>query len=197
MRLWVPLLNSPLDLTGKLLIAMPGMGDPRFDHSIVYLCAHSEDGAMGLIVNKRAADVTMFDLMEQLDIETDAGSSFLGAPVFCGGPVEQGRGFVLHSPEYHSQIQTLEVDAAFSMTSTMDVLEDMAKGKGPEKSLLMLGYSGWGAGQLENEIAMNGWLTAPATLELVFDVRGSDKWATALKSIGVDPIGLSATAGRA
>jgi len=195
--LWVLLLNLPLDLTGKLLIAMPGMGDPRFDHSVVYLCAHSEDGAMGLIVNKRAADVTMFDLMEQLDIESETGKSFLDTSICCGGPVEQGRGFVLHSPEYHSQIQTLEVDAAFSMTSTMDVLEDIAKGNGPEKSLLMLGYSGWGAGQLENEIAMNGWLTAPATLDLVFDVRASDKWAAALKSIGVDPIGLSAAAGRA
>lgn len=186
-----------LDLTGKLLVAMPGMGDMRFDHSVIYICAHSQDGAMGLILNKPAADVGMADLIAQLDVQVDRDAAIPDAPVWFGGPVEQGRGFVLHSPEYRSRIHTLEVDSGFSMTATMDVLEDIANAQGPERWLLMLGYSGWGAGQLEDEIGRNGWLSATATGDMVFDVPDAGKWEAALRSLGVDPIGLSATAGRA
>lgn len=193
----MPDLETPLELTGKLLIAMPGMGDTGFDYSVIYVCAHSDDGAMGLIINKPAEDVSMIDLIEQLDISTESEDSLKNTPVCFGGPVEQGRGFVLHSPEYNSRIHTLEVDGSFSMTATLDVLEDIASGEGPAQSLLMLGYSGWAAGQLESEIARNGWLTGPATPELVFGAPDEDKWGDALRSIGVDPIGLSATAGRA
>ena len=187
----------PLDLTGKLLIAMPGMGDPRFDHSVVYMCAHTDEGAMGLIINKPVNDVTVTDLMKQLEVGVEDGLANTDMQVCFGGPVEQGRGFVLHSPDYLSRIQTLEVDENFSMTSTMDVLEDLATGQGPKQALLMLGYSGWGEGQLESEITRNGWLTCAASPKLVFDVPDADKWEAALNSIGVDPISLSAVAGHA
>ncbi len=190
-------LTMPLDLTGKLLIAMPGMGDPRFDHSVVYMCAHTDEGAMGLIINKPVNDVTVTDLMKQLEVGVEDGLAHTDMQVCFGGPVEQGRGFVLHSPDYLSRIQTLEVDENFSMTSTMDVLEDLATGQGPKQALLMLGYSGWGEGQLESEITRNGWLTCAASPKLVFDVPDADKWEAALNSIGVDPISLSAVAGHA
>lgn len=190
-------LETPLELTGKLLIAMPGMGDTGFDHSVIYVCAHSDDGAMGLIINKPAEDVSMTELVEHLDIPAQSEAALKNTPVCIGGPVEQGRGFVLHSPEYNSRIHTLEVDGSFSMTATLDVLEDIASGEGPVQSLLMLGYSGWASGQLEDEIGRNGWLTGPASPDLIFGLPSEDKWGAALRSIGVDPIGLSATAGRA
>lgn len=184
-----------LDLTGKILIAMPGMGDPRFAHSVVYLCAHSDDGAMGLIVNKTMGKMTFSDLLEQLSISETAESRHL--PLHFGGPVEGGRGFVLHSAEYRSQISTLPVDDFFSMTATQDVLEEMAAGDGPDKALMALGYSGWGPGQLESEIAENGWLICDAGFELVFDLADDKKWEAALNTLGIDPLLLSASAGHA
>ncbi len=182
-----------MDLTGQLLIAMPGMGDPRFEHSVVFMCSHGEDGAMGLIVNK-PADVKLAELLGQLEID---GSSSVDAPVFYGGPVETARGFVLHSSEYASKLYTMDVPGGFGMTATLDVLEDIAQGRGPAKSLMMLGYAGWGPGQLEGEIGMNGWLTTEATQGLVFGVESAAKWSAALESLGVDPLTLSASAGRA
>ena len=131
------------------------------------------------------------------EIEIDAVSADVDAPVFYGGPVEGARGFVLHTPEYASKLYTMDVLDAFAMTATLDVLEDIARGEGPERSLMMLGYAGWGPGQLEGEIAMNGWLTCDASPELVFDLPESEKWAASLKELGVDPISLSAAAGRA
>ncbi|MAC80307.1 MAG: hypothetical protein CML66_19815 [Rhodobacteraceae bacterium] len=184
-----------MDLTGQLLIAMPGMGDPRFEHSVVFLCSHGDDGAMGLIINKPARDVRLRDLFNQLEIEP--ASIGVDGPVFYGGPVEGARGFVLHSTDYTSKLYTMDVPDGFAMTATLDVLEDIAKGTGPVKSLMMLGYAGWGPGQLEGEIAMNGWLTAGATPELVFDLPDGEKWSAALKELGVDPLSLSAAAGRA
>ena len=184
-----------LDLTGKLLVAMPGMGDPRFDRSVIFVCAHSDEGAMGLIVNKPARDVDLGAVLEQLDIEVDPESRHM--PVHVGGPVETSRGFVLHSTEYHSRLKTLEVSESFGMTATMDVLEDIAAGEGPRAALIVLGYAGWGAGQLEDEIASNGWLTVDAGEELVFDIGDDAKWAAALGTLGIDPLGLSGMAGRA
>jgi len=184
-----------LDLTGKLLIAMPSMGDPRFAQSVVLMCSHGEDGGMGLIVNKPASDVTLSALMEQLSI--DGADRFPSSPVYFGGPVEGSRGFVLHSSDYRSHLQTLEVGEAFRMTATMDVLEDMATGQGPQHALMMLGYAGWGPGQLENEIAMNGWLTADADAALVFTTPNVQKWSGALKTLGVEPLMLSGSAGTA
>lgn len=187
--------SEPTDLTGKILIAMPGMGDPRFEHSVIYLCAHSEEGAMGLIVNKPSADVSMAALLEQLSITPSAG---LGPrQVHFGGPVEMGRGFVLHSPDYMSGLTTLQVNDGFSMTGTLDVLETIARGDGPARWMAMLGYAGWGPGQLEEELAANGWLVCDATPELVFETADASKWEAALNSMGVSAHLLSAEGGRA
>lgn len=184
-----------MDLSGKLLIAMPGMGDPRFERSVVFICAHSEEGAMGLIVNQPAADLAFGDLLEQLEIE--ASDESLPTEIHVGGPVEHGRGFVLHSGEYSIAESTLKVDEEFAMTATLEILEDMALRRGPRQSLLALGYSGWAPGQLESEIAQNGWLTCEASPELVFSTQNGSKWEKALATLGVDPLTLSASAGRA
>lgn len=193
-RMTAPL-SSELDLTGKLLIAMPGMGDTHFEHSVVFMCAHSAEGAMGLIINKPAEEVALQDVMDQLDIEPDALKP--KHPVYFGGPVEMARGFVLHSGEYKSRLQTLEVADTFGMSATVDILEDIAQGQGPQDALVMLGYSGWGPGQLEGEIGQNGWLTTEASAELIFATDDDAKWTKALTDMGVDPISLSVTAGRA
>jgi putative transcriptional regulator len=187
--------DTSLDLTGQLLVAMPGMGDPRFDRSVIFMTAHSSKGAMGLIVNKAAPDLKLADVLDHL-VEGDADSqSSLG--VHIGGPVETGRGFVLHSDEYVSVIETLPIAPGFSLTATLDVLEDIAAGRGPAQALMMLGYAGWGPGQLEGEIARNGWLTCAAAPALVYETADALKWSAALESIGIDPLGLSAAAGRA
>jgi len=187
--------DQALDLTGKLLVAMPGMGDPRFDHSVIYIVSHSDEGAMGLIVNKPAPGVSLADVLDQLDSAPPTDGPLHG--VHFGGPVETGRGFVLHSDDYSSAIHTLAIAPGFALTATLDILEDIAQGNGPDKTLLMLGYSGWGPGQLEGEIAQNGWLTCDVPVNLVFDLPDAKKWAAALDSIGIDPLGLSAVAGHA
>jgi putative transcriptional regulator len=184
-----------IDLTGQLLIAMPGMGDPRFDRSVIFLCAHSAEGAMGLVVNHPVADLTFDELLSQLDISP--ASAGAGVPVHMGGPVEHGRGFVLHSAEYSESEATLRVGSDFGMTATLDILEDIAQGRGPARTLMALGYAGWGPGQLEGEIARNAWLTCTASSEIVFDTPPADKWERALGSLGIDPVTLSAAAGRA
>lgn len=184
-----------LDLSGTLLIAMPGMGDPRFETSVVFLCAHSDEGAMGLVVNKPAPDLALDDLLEQLDIDRGPGSA--GAQVHFGGPVEGARGFVLHSRDYPERPGSLKVNEAFSMTATRDILEDIASGKGPEAALATLGYTGWGPGQLEGELAQNAWLTVEADQAIVFDPDDGGKWTAALKKLGIDPLLLSAEGGHA
>lgn len=185
-----------MDLTGKLLIAMPDMGDMRFEHSVVFLCSHADEGAMGLIVNKPAADVRLADLLKQLEIKPDTPDRGR-MPVYFGGPVETARGFVLHSGDYDASLHSMKVSEGFSMTATLDILEDIATGHGPQRALMMLGYAGWGPGQLESEISMNGWLTADADPDLVFGLPDDGKWEAALKTLGVDPLTLSASAGRA
>jgi putative transcriptional regulator len=186
---------EPLDLTGKLLIAMPGMGDPRFAKSVVFLCAHSPEGAMGLVVNQPTPEVGFAELLRQLDIEAEAPVAEM--KVRIGGPVEHGRGFVLHSSDYRAGESTLRVDDRFGMTATLDILEAIAHGRGPQQALLALGYSGWGPGQLEGEIARNGWLTCDASPALVFSREDGAKWERALATLGIDPLSLSAAAGRA
>ena len=183
------------NFTGRLLIAMPGMSDPRFEHAVIFLCSHSEDGSMGLMINKPSNELTFEDLSDQLSIK--ARSEIANDPVHFGGPVEHGRGFVLHTNDYQVEPGTLEIGTDFAMTATLDVLEDMANGEGPEKTLLTLGYSGWGPGQLESEIQQNGWLLGDATRALVFDLPSPAKWTASLKAIGIDPLSLSASAGRA
>ncbi len=184
-----------LDLTGKLLVAMPGMGDPRFDRSVIFICAHSKDGAMGLIINKPVTDMALGGLLDQLEI--DGSAQARQCPVHFGGPVETSRGFVLHDAGYRSRLQTLFVGTAFGMTATLDVLEDIGAGAGPDTSLVMLGYAGWGPGQLENEIARNDWLTAQADPSIVFVGQDDCKWAETVRSLGIEPIALSGSAGRA
>lgn len=183
------------DLTGQLLIAMPGMQDPRFAGAVVYLCAHSDEGAMGLIVNKPKLDVRFVDLLRQLDIEQGDGMGDIR--VQYGGPVEIGRGFVLHSTDMMLDEASLRVDADMAMTASVDILREMARGAGPASSVMALGYAGWGPDQLEDEIAQNGWLIAPSKPDLVFGRAHEFKWGAALKSIGIDPSVLSADAGRA
>jgi putative transcriptional regulator len=183
------------DLAGKCLIAMPAMSDRRFARSVIYLCAHSAQGAMGLIVNKPAPDIRLSDLLDGLGISRGDGTPDIR--VHIGGPVEHARGFVLHSADFESQQGTLKVDDAISMTATLDILQKISDGKGPASALLVLGYAGWGPGQLESEITQNGWLIAPSRNDLIFGRANEFKWAAALKSIGVDPLSLSPTAGRA
>ncbi|MGQ3488353.1 YqgE/AlgH family protein [Roseovarius pacificus] len=188
-------MTNPIDLTGKLLIAMPGMGDPRFEHSVIFMCAHSDEGAMGLVINKPTRDLQFKDLLEQLSIKP--GPDLREMAVHFGGPVEHGRGFVLHDYGYHSSISTLDVNDDFAMTATLDILEDLAEGRGPARVIMALGYAGWGPGQLESEIAQNGWLTCDADRGLVFDTPDPEKWEGALNKLGISALTLSADAGRA
>ncbi len=188
-------ITDSIDLNGKLLIAMPGMRDPRFASSVIFMCSHTDDGAMGLIVNKPSEELKLKDLLEQLEIPQGSGGRDIR--VHFGGPVEHGRGFVLHSADYGSSDATMQVDDQFGMTATQDILEDIAVGSGPDAAILMLGYTGWEPGQLENEIMENGWLVADATPEIVFGSDSSMKWTAALNSLGIDPLLLSAEAGYA
>jgi putative transcriptional regulator len=181
-------------LTGQLLVAMPQMRDPRFARSVIYMCAHSADGAMGLVVNRRVGSITFDDLLQQLEIGPSRRNDDIR--VHFGGPVEQGRGFVLHSCDY-LQSGTMRVDDQVALTATLDILKEMAAGGGPRRSLLALGYAGWGPGQLDAEIQANGWLSVPADEELLFDDSLDDKWERAITKIGVDFSMLSGDAGHA
>lgn len=188
-------MGALMDLGGKLLVAMPGMGDPRFDRSVVLLCAHSDDGAMGLIINKPTPDLNFAGLLAHLDMARAPEGRDIR--VHVGGPVERGRGFVLHSDDYPMGPATMPVPGGLRMTATLDILEALARGEGPASALLALGYSGWGPGQLEGEIARNDWLVCDAAPALVFAADDGAKWTGALRSMGIDPLTLSAAAGRA
>ena len=181
-------------LTGQLLIAMPNMRDPRFARSVIYVCAHNADGAMGLVVNRLVGSVTFPDLLEQLSIEP--GTTCEEIRVHFGGPVESGRGFVLHSGDY-SHDSTLQVDEKMALTATVDILSDIAHGRGPRRSLLALGYAGWGPGQLDSEFQANGWLSVAADETLVFDDELDSKWERAIGKLGIDVSSLSGEAGHA
>jgi putative transcriptional regulator len=181
-------------LTGQLLVAMPQMSDPFFDHSVVYLCAHSqEDGAMGLVVNKTIDSFSIGELYAQLKIEP---STHTDQPVHFGGPVSPAQGFVLHSTDYRDE-GTLGIGEDFAMTTTLDILRAQSKGEGPRQGLVALGYAGWGPGQLEAEIGANGWLLVSADTDLVFDVENENKWQRALAKLGISPEMLSGESGRA
>lgn len=196
------MMNGMTFLDGQLLLAMPGIGDPRFDHSLIYLCAHSEEGAMGIMVNKYADDISVPDLLERLEIisrgeQIDLPGNVKNMQVHMGGPVETGRGFVLHSTDYFADDCTLPIDPKIGLTATLDVLRAIAEGKGPEQFLLALGYAGWGPGQLEHEILSNGWLHCAATQDLVFGTDLDLKYNAALTDLGIDPRLLSTNAGHA
>jgi putative transcriptional regulator len=182
-------------LAGQLLVAMPQMGDPRFARSVIYLCTHSGDaGAMGLVINKVLGSLTLAELFAQLDIESDAAAK--RRPVHFGGPVEPGRGFVLHTADYREEA-TVPVTGNIAITGTLDILRAIGKGQGPRESLFALGYAGWAPGQLDAEIQANGWLSVAADESLLFDHDHDDKWQRALAKLGVDLSTLSSDAGHA
>jgi putative transcriptional regulator len=187
-------------LEGQLLVAMPVMTDKRFARSVIYLCAHSKEGAMGLIINHRAGHITFPDLLDRLGIaprgtDDSIASDLLDREVHVGGPVETGRGFVLHTADYHSTDSTLEIAGGISLTATIDILKAIATGRGPQRSILALGYAGWSPGQLESEIQANGWLNCPADADIIFETDLDLKYEKALAKIGVNPSYLVGDAG--
>lgn len=188
-------------LCGKFIIAMPGMGDVRFDKSVIYICAHSEEGAMGFIINQKLDNPKVPDFLCQLEIITEEErhklpQHSLNKTMQSGGPVEPGRGFVLHSPDFTSD-STVEVNGDIRLTATLEILRAIATGSGPDASFIALGYSGWSAGQLEDEIASNGWLVADAKEDLIFDTNNETKYTRSLKILGIDEALLSTSSGHA
>lgn len=181
-------------LEGQLLIAMPTMADPRFARSVIYLCTHNADGAMGLVINRQLDTLTFPQLLEQLEIAVNRPET--QTKVHFGGPVETGRGFVLHSADYVHE-GTLVVANDIALTATVDILRLIADGEGPRQNLLALGYAGWGPGQLETEIQDNAWLNVPADPSLIFDDNLDGKWNQALAKLGIDPTQLSGAHGHA
>ncbi len=189
-------------LDGKLLIAMPGMSDERFARAVIYICAHSSDGAMGLIVNRPAENLDIEDLLRQLKLvenqqEIRLPERACRVEVLNGGPMDRSRGFVLHSNDVFIDSSSLPIDDGIAMTITTDILRAIARGEGPDRALVALGYAGWAPGQLEREIQNNDWLHCAADLPLVFDRQFDTKYDRAMRSIGVDPRMLSSAAGRA
>ena len=186
---------TSLYLGGKLLLAMPAMADPRFDRSVIYVCSHDTSGAMGLVINNAFTNLSFRDLLEQLDIDTET-QNLPELIMHSGGPVEPGRGFVLHSADF-VQESTLVTNEHLALTATVDILKAIATGKGPNHHLLALGYAGWGAGQLEQEIQDNAWLTAEADEEIIFNTDLEQKWPRAMAMLGVNVSMLSSDAGHA
>ncbi len=181
-------------LTGQFLVAMPGMVDPRFTRAVVYICSHGPSGAMGLVVNRLFGEADFPMLLEQLNIESSFNTPEIS--VQFGGPVEMGRGFVLHSCDYLRE-GTTRIDDSVAVTATVEIIQDIANGKGPERVLLALGYAGWGEGQLEDELKNNGWLTVAADEDILFDSNLDSKWDRAMTKIGISPAMLSDTQGHA
>ena len=189
-------------LDGQLLLAMPRMSDRRFARSVIYVCAHSDEGAMGLIINQPARHITAPDLLERLGIsprspDNEVSNEVLALPIHVGGPVETGRGFVLHSADYFAEDSTMAIEHGVCLTATLDILKAIADGSGPNRALLALGYSGWSPGQLESEIQANGWLNCPADQDLIFDDDTDSKYARAMAKIGIDLSHLVSDAGHA
>ncbi len=181
-------------LTGQLLIAMPQLQDTRFERSVIYLCVHNEDGAMGLVVNRLSEDLTFPELLEQVGVELKPET--VSMPIHIGGPVETGMGFVLHTNDY-KQANTIKVNDFISLTHTVEILKDIANGQGPRQAMLALGYAGWGAGQLDDEFQENSWLSVPADEALIFEGSQQDKWQRSIAKLGVDVSLLSGEAGHA
>jgi putative transcriptional regulator len=194
--------RKPGYLDGQILVAMPTIRDDRFSRTVIYLCAHSAEGAMGIVINQPAPHIDFGDLLVQLEVIPD--DKLIELPsragevkVLRGGPVETGRGFVLHSSDFFIENSTLPIDNGICLTATLDILKAIARGQGPESAVLALGYAGWAPGQLESEIQANGWLNCDADPELVFATRPELKYESALRKIGIDPAKLSSDAGHA
>jgi putative transcriptional regulator len=189
-------------LDGQMLIAMPAMSDERFTRAVIYVCAHSTEGAMGIIVNQPAQNIKFPDLLVQLEVIPAAERIQLpgraeDVKVLKGGPVETGRGFVLHSADFFIENSTLPIDEGICLTATLDILKAIARGNGPASAILALGYAGWAPGQLEHEIQQNGWLHCAADPELIFGQDTDTKYEKALRKIGIDPGMLSSESGHA
>jgi putative transcriptional regulator len=202
LKLTRPADQEPSYLEGQLLIAMPSVTGEPFSRSIVYVCAHSAEGAMGIVLNRPAAHLNLPDLLVQLEIIPESErislpKSIETMQVLMGGPVETSRGFVLHSPDYHITQSTLPIDDGVCLTATVDILRAIAQGRGPTHAVLALGYAGWQAGQLENEIQANGWLTCPANTDLIFNAPIEARYELAMRYIGIKPAMLSMEAGHA
>lgn len=183
-------------------MAMPSMTDRRFARTVIYVCAHSNEGAMGLIINQPARNITAPDLLERLGISTRGeddvvANEIMALSIQVGGPVETGRGFVLHSADYFGDDTTLAIEQGVCLTATIDILKAIAQGRGPKNAILTLGYSGWSPGQLESEIQANGWLNCPADPEIIFDVDLESKYARAMAKLGIDLSHLVSDAGHA
>jgi putative transcriptional regulator len=194
--------GTPFSLNGQLLVAMPGIGDERFDRTVIYVCAHSPEGAMGLIINRPADEIAFVDLLKQLKVipegpVVDFSEKALDVHVMRGGPVETSRGFVLHSASQQAGSVTTDGECGVRISANIDILHAIAKGVGPDRAAFALGYAGWGAGQLEAEIQNNGWLLCPPSSDILFDEDFETKYERALASIGVDLAMLSGEAGRA
>ena len=183
-------------LAGKLIIAMPTMADPRFKRSVVCICAHNEDGAIGIIINKIIESLSFSKIIKQLKLKKNMTKNDHKNHIYFGGPVETERGFILHSADYSSENSTF-INSEISMTASTEILQALIDGNGPDKSIVALGYAGWGPGQLDTEIQSNAWLSVESDLELVFSAKTAEKWDMALEKIGVNPALLSTESGRA
>lgn len=186
--------NEGWTLTGSLLVAMPSMEDPRFAHSVIFICAHTSEAAMGIVVNRPLSRPTFEDILRQHDIAPQPPARRVR--VCAGGPVEDGRGFVLHTSDWTSD-GTLRVTDDLALTASLDVLKALAEGQGPRAGVLALGYAGWGPGQLDQEVQQNAWLSVPADETIVFDGDTDTKWRRALAKLHIDPLLLSGDAGHA
>lgn len=182
-------------LPGKLLIAMPSMTDPRFHRAVIFICAHDKDGAMGLVLNKPMPGITFSDLIQQLGIEAPEEEA-IDVPILNGGPVENARGFILHGPDF-KEPDTVPVGEDYGVTGTIEAIKKINDGDAPEKMLFALGYAGWSAGQLDQELQANAWLTLDAEDDIVFHDTAEEKWDLAINKLGIDPAMLSAEGGRA
>jgi len=184
-----------MDLTGKILIAMPSIGDDRFSNAVILICAHAEDFAMGLVLNKPIPGLSLPELLTQMDIETDIQLPEI--EVLDGGPVGRDRGFVIHSEDFNCDEATMHISDKLCLTATRDALNAIASKTPPSQAVLALGYSGWGAGQLEEEISQNAWLVCDPDPKLVYLQDHEDKWTKALENMGITPAFLQSDAGRA
>lgn len=186
---------APHSLVGKLLLATPQMGDPRFERAVIFICAHDKNGAMGLVLNHVIPNFGFKNLLEQLGVETSRDKA-IELPVMMGGPVEPARGFLLHGKDYRLK-DTVEVNKDFSITATLDCLKSVAEGEGPEEKLFLLGYAGWGEGQLESELKDNAWLVADADEHLVFETDTPQLWNKAIETLGIQASFLTSHSGTA
>jgi putative transcriptional regulator len=192
-RAYSEAMEEPRFLTGQFLLAMPGIGDPRFEKAVIAMCSHDEEGALGIGLGRVVPRLGFHDLLNQLDIPSEAAPN---APIYFGGPVEPQRGFILHTPDWGGS-DSIQVSNRWVLSATLDILRAIGEGKGPSRWVAALGYAGWGAGQLEEEMGRHGWFVTPGSDTLLYDCDVDDRWATAFRGAGIDPRLLAAESGTA